>query len=338
MHTEETSPLTMLADFADGPQRLEAVVRALPEGALDLALDENSWTIRQIIHHLADGIDLWKGFIKQAIGAPETRFSLNWYWDIPQAQWPKHWVYSDRPVENSLALFRDCHAQVVELLERIPQAWDLSLTVQFPNREAQTATIGDVIEMQTRHVVGHVSEIHQVLAAHNLKTAGEGPAEDGAALAVSLREVTAETVRAVCRLSDTLTAPQNRMVAPNAVSIAEAHFSKYAWFRAIYAGEKPVGFMMLYIGPEDDEAETGETIYYLWRYMLAAPEQGKGYGRQAMELIFNEVRARGAQELRLSCGEGEGSPEGFYRKMGFERDGRMYDDEVGMVIRFEAGS
>jgi len=149
---------------------------------------------------------------------------------------------------------------------------------------------------------------------------------------ITLREVTAETVREICRLSDTLTAPQNRMVAPNAVSIAEAHFSKYAWFRAVYAGEKPVGFVMLYIGP-DDEATTDEPIYYLWRYMLAAPEQGKGYGRKSMALIFDEVRSRGGKELFLSCGEGEGSPEGFYRKLGFERTGRMNDDEVEMAIQ-----
>jgi len=152
---------------------------------------------------------------------------------------------------------------------------------------------------------------------------------------VSLREVTAQTVLEVCRLSDSLTEPQNHMVAPNAVSIAEAHFSKYAWFRAIYAGEKPVGFVMLYIGPEDDETNLGDEIYFLWRYMIAASEQGKGYGRRAMAIIFEEVRSRGDQELRLSCEEGEGSPEDFYRKLGFERDGRMYGDEIGMVIRLD---
>lgn len=37
---------------------------------------------------------------------------------------------------------------------------------------------------------------------------------------VSLREVTAETVGAICKLSDTLLEPQKKMVAPNAVSIA----------------------------------------------------------------------------------------------------------------------
>ena len=45
---------------------------------------------------------------------------------------------------------------------------------------------------------------------------------------VSLREVTEETVRQICSLSDTLSAQQQQMVAPNAVSIAQAHFSDKA--------------------------------------------------------------------------------------------------------------
>ena len=143
---------------------------------------------------------------------------------------------------------------------------------------------------------------------------------------VSLREVTGETVRDICRLSNTLTPPQNHMVAPNSVSIAEAHFEPHAWFRAIYADETPVGFIMLYDGPE-------EPIYFLWRLMIAAPHQGRGFGRRAVELLTDRVRTRpGATELIVSCGEGDGSPEGFYQKLGFKRNGKMYGDEVGLAL------
>jgi diamine N-acetyltransferase len=143
---------------------------------------------------------------------------------------------------------------------------------------------------------------------------------------VSLREVTGETVREIIRLSDTLQPPQSHMVAPNAVSIAQAHFEPHAWFRAIYAGEKPVGFIMLYDDPE-------EPMYGLWRLMIAAPYQGHGFGRRAVEQLIDYVRTRpGATELLVSCGEGEGSPEGFYHKLGFRRNGKMYGDEVGLAL------
>jgi len=143
---------------------------------------------------------------------------------------------------------------------------------------------------------------------------------------VSLREITEETLRPILRLSDTLQPPQSRMVATNAVSIAQAHFNKYAWFRAIYADETPVGFIMLYDSPE-------EKTYFLWRLMVGAPYQGMGFGRQAVKLLIDYVKSRpDATELLVSCEQGDGSPEGFYRRLGFERNGKMYDDEVGLSL------
>jgi len=147
---------------------------------------------------------------------------------------------------------------------------------------------------------------------------------------ISLREVTAETVRTVCKLSDTLSEAQKHMVAPNAVSIAEAHFSEHAWFRAIYADDTPVGFVMLYSGPDDDDPS--REVHFLWRFMIAGPYQSKGYGRRGLQIVIDDLKAKGANELFTSCGVGEASPEGFYRSLGFERDGNMYGDEVGLRL------
>jgi diamine N-acetyltransferase len=148
---------------------------------------------------------------------------------------------------------------------------------------------------------------------------------------VTLREVNRTTVRDICRLSDTLSPAQQRMVAPNAVSIAEAHFSDYAWFRAIYADETPVGFIMLYIGPDDDAPH--KTIYFLWRFMIAGPFQGLGFGKKALLIVISDVKAQGAQVLITSCGLGDGSPEGFYRKIGFLPTGEMAGNE--RVLKLE---
>ncbi|MDQ4127205.1 MAG: GNAT family N-acetyltransferase [Actinomycetota bacterium] len=142
---------------------------------------------------------------------------------------------------------------------------------------------------------------------------------------ISLREVTAETVRTVCDLS--VAPDQRRLVASNAESIAEAYFSEAAWFRAVYADETPVGFLMLH----DDPEKPG---YYLWRFMIAEEHQGKGYGRRAMELLIEHVKTRPmAEELSLSYVPSEGSPEGFYRGLGFEPTGEENDGEVMMSLR-----
>jgi diamine N-acetyltransferase len=139
---------------------------------------------------------------------------------------------------------------------------------------------------------------------------------------VNLREITGKTVRKICNLE--VTEDQNRFVAPNAVSISQAYFESKAWFRAIYADETPVGFLMLYDNPDEHE-------YFLWRYMIDAQYQGLGFGRQAVELLVEHVKTRpGAMELLLSCVPEEGGPELFYEKCGFKRTGEMHGIEVEM--------
>ncbi len=143
---------------------------------------------------------------------------------------------------------------------------------------------------------------------------------------VTLREITAETVGGICRLE--VKPEQRDSVAPNAFSLAQALFSNLAWYRAIYANETPVGFVML----EDDPASRH---YYLWRYMIAAEHQGKGFGRQALEQVIAYVRGRpGAKEFLLSYVPGEHGPREFYRRLGFEDTGVMHGDEMEMRLTF----
>jgi diamine N-acetyltransferase len=141
---------------------------------------------------------------------------------------------------------------------------------------------------------------------------------------VTLREITREALGEILKLK--VAAGQEPFVANNAVSIAQAHFHPdTAWFRAIYAGETPVGFVML----EDEPAKPP----YLWRFMIDGRHQHKGYGRRALELVLDHVRARpGARVLTLSCVPGEGSPGPFYERFGFRYTGEMEDDELVMSL------
>ena len=145
---------------------------------------------------------------------------------------------------------------------------------------------------------------------------------------VSLREVTAATVRQVCGLA--VAPEQASYVAPNALSIAEAHFSPQAWFRAVYADETPVGFVMLRADPDKSD-------YYLWRFMIDARYQGCGFGERALRLVLAHVRdLPGASELSLSYVPGERAPVAFYRKLGFAETGVEEDGELEMRLVFAA--
>jgi len=133
---------------------------------------------------------------------------------------------------------------------------------------------------------------------------------------IHLREIDIDNLRAVLHLR--VGAAQERFVAPNAVSIAQAYFHRdTAWFRGIYDGDAPVGFVML-----DDKPDVPS--YTLWRFMIDASHQRKGYGRQALELVCAHVQGRPrAKELLTSCVDGAGGPGPFYEGLGFTYTGAM---------------
>ncbi|MDJ0755804.1 MAG: GNAT family N-acetyltransferase [Ardenticatenaceae bacterium] len=136
---------------------------------------------------------------------------------------------------------------------------------------------------------------------------------------ISLREITDKTVRTILRLD--VGEDQKNWVAPNAVSISEAYFEPKAWFRAIYAGEEPVGFLMTYENPD-------KPIYYLWRFMIDHRYQKLGYGGEALRQLIERVKMLPqADSLVLSVvPENQGAIR-FYESFGFEATGEVEDGE-----------
>jgi len=142
---------------------------------------------------------------------------------------------------------------------------------------------------------------------------------------VTLREITADTVRAVINLA--VTEYRNRFVAPNAVSLAQALFAPEAWYRAIHLDEEPVGFVMLsdesLLDPIPENPKVG-----VWRFMVDAKQQRKGIGRAAMLLVIEHVRSKGIfKKLAISYVAEEGGPEQLYLSLGFRLTGEVHADE-----------
>jgi len=145
-----------------------------------------------------------------------------------------------------------------------------------------------------------------------------------ASVEVTLREITSDTVDSILRLR--VAEDQEPFFPSNAESIAQAHFSDHAWFRAIYAGETPVGFIMLYLDEE-------KPLYYLWRFMIDKKYQRQGSGSQAIAHVLEHIRGLpNAEELFLTYLPGEWEPLSFYQKFGFEETGEWKDDEKVMRL------
>ena len=152
---------------------------------------------------------------------------------------------------------------------------------------------------------------------------------------VTLREITRDSVRDFCRME--VGPGQDGLVAPNAVSIAQAYFHEEAWFRGIYADETPVGFAMLedWSQVEGVTAEIYEDGPYiaLWRFMIDARYQMHGFGAQAMHLLIHHASTRpGVMNMLLSFVPKDNNPEIFYQRFGFVRTGEADAGEFVMKL------
>jgi diamine N-acetyltransferase len=140
---------------------------------------------------------------------------------------------------------------------------------------------------------------------------------------VELREITNESVRAICSLE--VAEEQRAFVAQNALSIAEAYFTPHHWMRAVYLDGEPAGFLLTYEDPAED-------AYYVWRFMVSAEQQGRGVGRRAMQLLLERWRSLGVTAAALSVVPANRQATKFYESLGFRLTGEEEGGELVMRL------
>jgi GNAT superfamily N-acetyltransferase len=155
---------------------------------------------------------------------------------------------------------------------------------------------------------------------------------------VSLREIADDNRDDVLALH--VTPIQERFVGTVATSLKEAEETPEGnpWYRAIYADDRPVGFVMLSWNVTPDPPRIIGP-WFLWRLLIDVQHQGRGYGREAVRLVSDIARKNGARELLTSYGVGEGGPELFYRRVGFRPTGELAEmGEVIVALDLDSGS
>lgn len=156
-----------------------------------------------------------------------------------------------------------------------------------------------------------------------------------------LEKVTAKNVWELLRLQVDET--QTHFVASNTVSIIEAYTAiaggGHAFPFGLYDGDTPVGFLMVGYGV-DDSWETPPPIAYnnysLWRLMVDRRYQGRGFGREAVALALEFIRARPcgtAEWCWLSYEPENTAAKALYRSFGFLETGDRDGEEVIAALK-----
>ncbi len=141
---------------------------------------------------------------------------------------------------------------------------------------------------------------------------------------VRVERVTPDNVLAACRLA--VRPEQERYVAPVAVSLAEAYARpRTAWTRVLVDDGRVVAFVMAAFDP-GNSADAFRCR--LWRLAVGAADQGRGYGRAAVDAVLAEARRRGQPRVTVLWVPGEDGPEGFHLRLGFRPTGRTVGPRV----------
>lgn len=109
------------------------------------------------------------------------------------------------------------------------------------------------------------------------------------------------------------------------------------WWRAVYAGDTPVGFVMVGLdAPPGDERYPFR--FFLWKLLIDQRFQQRGYGTGTIDAVVMMLRDRyAADELVTSAVRGPASPVTFYERYGFVRTGEIFDDEVLLRLDLNPG-
>ena len=158
---------------------------------------------------------------------------------------------------------------------------------------------------------------------------------------VHLEKVTSKNVWKLTKLR--VSPEQDDFVASNAQSLIEAYLSLsvggYAFPFGIFDDETPVGFLMIGYGVDEtyeNPPQAAYGSYSIWRLMIDAQYQGRGYGRQALALALDFIRTfpcGAAETCYLSYEPENVGAKRLYRSFGFTENGETDEDEVVAVLK-----
>ena len=137
------------------PERLRAVVAGLNDNQLDTPYREGGWTVRQLVHHVADSHA--NSYVRVKMALTEEAPTITAYDEAAWARLPD----SQMPIEVSLPLIEAVHARLVSLLESMSDA-DYQRTFRHPERGQVTlANNLALYDWHSRHHTAHITRLRE---------------------------------------------------------------------------------------------------------------------------------------------------------------------------------
>jgi hypothetical protein len=146
-----------IEDIAALPSRLREAVALLTDRQLDTPYRPGGWTVRQVVHHVADSH--LNSYVRMKVALTEHSPTITPYDEKLWAALPDMRL----PIDSSLGILDGLHVRWVVLFRALQPA-DYARTFQHPEYPDAPRTIEWVLQhyaWHSRHHVGHITSLRQ---------------------------------------------------------------------------------------------------------------------------------------------------------------------------------
>jgi hypothetical protein len=144
--------------YADGWRKIKEAVDGLTEEQLLFRPDEKSWSIKQVVVHLADTEIVALERMKRTIAEPEPGIQA-----FDQDAWAIRLDYQSADLELHLTLFKCLRESFVPVLRKLtPEDWARKGVHNVNGASA----LSDMLKMYVKHVDNHLRQIDRIKAAY----------------------------------------------------------------------------------------------------------------------------------------------------------------------------
>lgn len=146
-----------LLDIESLPLQIEHSVLNLDEAQLDTPYREGGWTVKQVVHHVADSH--MNAYTRFKLGLTETKPTIKPY---EEKEWAKMIDSQKVPVNISITLLHALHRRWIEILRNMT-AEDFKREVYHPEHKTHL-TLWYLLGMyawHSRHHVAHIMRLRE---------------------------------------------------------------------------------------------------------------------------------------------------------------------------------
>jgi uncharacterized damage-inducible protein DinB len=145
-----------IQEIAATPEKLRAAVKGLDDAQLDTPYREGGWSVRQVVHHVADSH--MNSYVRFRLALTETEPTIKPY---EESAWAKLEDAAHAPIEVSLRLLEPLHERWARLLRSIKPE-DFARRFRHPEHGARTIDwMLFLYEWHGKHHTAHITELRK---------------------------------------------------------------------------------------------------------------------------------------------------------------------------------